>query len=351
MMSAPARLRPRPARPRSLLPSLRRSAGLLGLLLVVPGLALAADRRPTLRPAVSVSADLVTIGDFFENAGTLSDRAIFRAPDLGTTGSVPAWRVVAEAKAAGLVDPSEGNIVEVTVSRSAREITSAEIQAIVVHAVARQMGVQNLDELQVTFDQPLEPRIADERSGQPIRVTSVAAQPGGGRFEVLLQVDKGGATEKFRLRGQAQEVTETVTLVRPFNRGEIVREEDLAVERVPKRQVGAVRPVSPADFVGLAARRTLRQGQPLATADFTAPLLVNRGEIVTIVYESPGLVLTARGQALEQGAKGDTITVLNQLSKRTLVGQVTAPGRVTITAGPGGGPVAALDRRAAPRPQ
>jgi len=32
---------------------------------------------------------------------------------------------------------------------------------------------------------------------------------------------------------------------------------------------------------------------------------------VTLVYEVPGLVLTMRGKALESGAEGDTINILN----------------------------------------
>jgi flagella basal body P-ring formation protein FlgA len=311
----------------------RLTALALLALLAATAVAAAAEPRPRLRPQVTVAADLVTIGDFFEDAGPLADRAIFRAPDLGTTGTVPAWRVLAEARAAGLDGATEGLLVEVSVSRSAREVAAAEIHAMVTAAVARHLNVADIRELQIAFDQPLEPKLADERSANPVRVASVSAVPGNGRFEVLVLVDKGTTSERLRLRGQATEVVETVVLSRPLSRGEVVRAEDLMVEKVPKRQAATVRPATIEDFVGLSARRVLRAATPLSVSDFQQPLLVKRGETVTLVYEVPGLMLTARAQALDQGSRGDVVTVLNQQSKRTIVGVVTGPGRVTVAAG------------------
>ena len=49
----------------------------------------------------------------------------------------------------------------------------------------------------------------------------------------------------------------------------------------------------------MAARRALRAGQPLRSADLMKPELVQRNETVTLVYEVPGIVLTMRGKALE----------------------------------------------------
>jgi flagella basal body P-ring formation protein FlgA len=86
------------------------------------------------------------------------------------------------------------------------------------------------------------------------------------------------------------------------------------------------------DVIGRAARRPVRAGEVLRTADLMKPEIVQRNEAVTLVYEVPGLVLTMRGKALESGAEGDTINVLNIQSKRTIQGTVSGPGQVTIAA-------------------
>ena len=60
--------------------------------------------------------------------------------------------------------------------------------------------------------------------------------------------------------------------------------------------------------------------------------VVARNEAVTIVYEVPGILLTVRGKALEAGAVGDLINVLNIQSNRTVQAAVIGPGQVVIAA-------------------
>ena len=48
-----------------------------------------------LRASVTVAGDVVRIGDIIDNAGTAAQIAIYRAPDLGTTGSLPTAQVIA----------------------------------------------------------------------------------------------------------------------------------------------------------------------------------------------------------------------------------------------------------------
>ena len=59
---------------------------------------------------------------------------------------------------------------------------------------------------------------------------------------------------------------------------------------------------------------------------------MQRNEAVTITYEVPGIMLTVRGKALEAGAVGDVVGVLNIQSNRTVQATVIGPGRVTIAA-------------------
>ena len=57
---------------------------------------------PTLKREAVVSEDLVRIGDLIDGAGPAAGIAIFRAPDIGETGSVPAYQVLAAARAYGI---------------------------------------------------------------------------------------------------------------------------------------------------------------------------------------------------------------------------------------------------------
>ena len=66
----------------------------LALLVLGAPQAVAQDKAPAprLKELVAVSSEIVRIGDLVENAGAASGIPVFRAPDLGHTGSVPAAR-------------------------------------------------------------------------------------------------------------------------------------------------------------------------------------------------------------------------------------------------------------------
>jgi flagella basal body P-ring formation protein FlgA len=123
---------------------------------------------------------------------------------------------------------------------------------------------------------------------------------------------------------------EAAITTRALARGEIVKAGDVVIERRAKSEFTNEPPAPAAEVVGLAARRAVRAGQPLRNADLTKPEIVHRGDVVTLHYEVPGIVISMRGKATEGGALGDTVSVLNEQSKRTIQGVVSSPGRVTV---------------------
>lgn len=308
---------------------------LAAALLSIVGPAAAAE-TPKLRAAVAVSGDVVTLGDFFDDAGALADRPLFRAPDLGTTGPVAAARVVEMARAAGLAEADAGGLIEVSVTRLARPVEAAEIaRMIAVEALRRPGRPEDLgiDDVDVAFDAPVEPRSADLRASEPVRLVSLSLVPQTGRFDALVQIDQGEKSDRIRLRGLLVETMPVTVLTRSLARGDTVVADDLRVERQPRNRLGRIHTVvAPSEVVGLQARRPLRAGQPIVASEFMRPQVVARGDIVTLVYRSAALQITGRGQALQPGAVGDLVPVLNPQSKRTLHGTVTGNGLVEIAA-------------------
>lgn len=83
--------------------------------------------------------------------------------------------------------------------------------------------------------------------------------------------------------------------------------------------------------------RVVRPGGMRATlpstsnARSTADAAVRRGDMVTLVYEAPGLSLSMRARALEDGAVGQSVRLLNTSSNRTIEGVVTGPSAARAT--------------------
>ncbi len=120
-------------------------------------------------------------------------------------------------------------------------------------------------------------------------------------------------------------------LTRPLAAGDVVKASDLTIVRRPKAEAGANVVTDAAQAMGLAARRAMRPGQIMRQTDLMKPEVVARNENVTITYEVPGIVLTMRGKALETGAQGDVINVLNVASNKAIQATVAGPGHVIVS--------------------
>lgn len=93
---------------------------------------------------------------------------------------------------------------------------------------------------------------------------------------------------------------------------------------------GAV--TDPALAIGLEARITLYAGRPIAASDIGPPALVDRNQTVSLIFRSGGLSILTEGRALERGAAGEVIRVMNLTSRATVSGTITPDGSVIVVA-------------------
>jgi flagella basal body P-ring formation protein FlgA len=287
---------------------------------------------PALRASVTVSGDIVRIGDIIDNAGSAAQIAIYRAPDLGTTGSLPVAQVLNALRAHQVIGVDTRELKEVTVTRLARTIEGKDIEAQVARALERRNGLGEAANLSLTFDRdPGDVRLDATNTGG-MQATIVRYEPRNTRFDVTFEIasENGTASTKLRFTGTAIETIEAAVLARNVERNEVLKSSDVVVERRPKAEVGT--DAAGRDrAIGMQARRQLRAGQALRVADLAKPDLVQRDQNVTLIYETAGLYLTVRGKALDSGTEGDVVNVMNLQSKRTVSGTVTGRGQVSIT--------------------
>jgi flagella basal body P-ring formation protein FlgA len=131
----------------------------------------------------------------------------------------------------------------------------------------------------------------------------------------------------------AQDSDNQAELVVPAHdiaRGAVITEGDLTTKPFPVLRMNESFIHTLADAVGREAKRALREGETLRVSDLKRPTLVAKGATVTMVFDAPGMSLTAVGRALAEGGEGDSIAVLNPTSYRQVVAVVTAPGVVRV---------------------
>lgn len=303
-----------------------------GLVTVAP--ARAQNAMPALRATVIVNGDIVRVGDLVENAGPVADVPIFRAPDLGTRGTVATERILDAIRPQHLIGIDTRGLSEVIVSRASRTIAPKEISARIAQALEGQYGFSTAHNILVEFDRDVHPLNVEPTATGDLQVLALTYNQRTTRFDVTVDLPSSAALRKqaTRFTGIAIETIDAVTVDHPVERGTVLKASDLVVQRRPKSEGSAIGNIHAA--AGLAARHELRPGQALRDADLMKPAIIQRNDMVTIVYEAPGFTLTLRGQAQDAGALGDTISVLNVKSKRTVQGIVSGPGRVTVNTQP-----------------
>ena len=310
----------------------------LALLLVIPSVAAAQTSgdmpvAPSLKQNVVVTGELVRIGDLVDNAGAAAQSAVFRAPDLGATGTVGVQRIVDAVKAHDVFAINTRGLKEITVTRASRNIGNKDIEERVASAISAQYRIGEAKNIGIAFDRDVSGIQAEPGIAAELAVTRLSFDPRSGRFDITLDLPGSHAVRRGALRftGIAAETFETAVLTRQVARGEVLRANDIVIERKPKRDLAADNVADLASAIGMAARQPLRSGQNLRRGDLMKPELVARNEPVTLIFHAPGISLTVRGTATEPGTEGDVINVVNSQTKRQIQGVVTGPGQVTVS--------------------
>lgn len=82
--------------------------------------------------------------------------------------------------------------------------------------------------------------------------------------------------------------------------------------------------------IGKEARVALYAGRPIRAGDIGPPSVVERNQIVPLVYSRGGIVISTEGRALDRAGPGDFIRVMNITSRATVTAQIDASGTAFV---------------------
>jgi flagella basal body P-ring formation protein FlgA len=119
---------------------------------------------------------------------------------------------------------------------------------------------------------------------------------------------------------------QSVTPVRAIRSHSVLEPDDLALseEYFP----GGVTSIEEA--VGQEAKVALYPGRPILASQIHAPALVERNAVVRMSYASGPLQIVTEGRALDRGAVGDPVRVMNLASRQTVIGTVSPDGSIKV---------------------
>jgi flagella basal body P-ring formation protein FlgA len=145
------------------------------------------------------------------------------------------------------------------------------------------------------------------------------ANPQGIR-SIIVRADTGGMA--------AAHGREILTYAHSLITGQIVQPDDLLWAKAAAAPVDAAPNVD--TVVGMAARRPLREGDPVLARDVTAPIVIKAGDTVAVTYADDGVSLTLQGKAMANAAAGETLNILNTASKKSIEAVATGPDQAVV---------------------
>jgi flagella basal body P-ring formation protein FlgA len=282
---------------------------------------------PRLVGTVTVSGDIVHLGDIFENTGAKAATPIAYAPAPGRRAVLDANWLAETARRNDLAWTPRTPADQVTVERASQKIGAGAVMAELTALLRDYSGDDEMKielddrtpEIQVAIDAP--PTIAIRN----LRINELT-----GRFTASVLAPADRPTVELAIAGRALRVVEVPVTAHRLSRGDVIRQGDVTMAKVAANLVGRDTVGDVKDLLGLEATRLLAAGAPIRQQDVRPQVLVPRNSLVTIVLRRAGMELTVQGKALEEGGRGDVVKVMNTKSKRVIEAQVDGPGTVVL---------------------
>ncbi|MEE8452787.1 MAG: flagellar basal body P-ring formation chaperone FlgA [Thermoguttaceae bacterium] len=152
------------------------------------------------------------------------------------------------------------------------------------------------------------------------------------RFQFRALTFEGPMT--FVVDAQVTRPPMVIVAVTSLSRGTIIGPANVAVRPATslERTTDALESIEEA--IGKETKQAIPLGKILQRKMVRSPLLVRRGEFVTVHVRTSGIRIRTTARARDDGAFGDLVTVESTLDKKTYLARVAAPQEVEVYAQP-----------------
>ncbi len=141
-------------------------------------------------------------------------------------------------------------------------------------------------------------------------------------FQVSLKLKSG---EKFSCSGKIEWLANIPILLRPIGPSDIINVSDVGYQSYPVDQLTAMIVMDSNDLVGKSSAHTMvKPGLPVERSQLKNPTIIRRGDMINVVYRSQCLIVSAKAQATQDLACGDTGTFETQHANSNQTKKISA---------------------------
>ncbi|MBL4743371.1 MAG: flagellar basal body P-ring formation protein FlgA [Cycloclasticus sp.] len=116
--------------------------------------------------------------------------------------------------------------------------------------------------------------------------------------------------------------TSILVAKKSLNKGHILQKNDLKLQRTQLTSVRSGYLINVDQAINKVLKRRLNNGDVIRVNNLSKPILIKKGDAITIMARSNGFNISMKGIALTAGSKGDKIKVKNTRTKRIIQGTI-----------------------------
>lgn len=283
----------------------------------------------THHPVAEVNRTAIRLADVFEGVPQEIDRDIATAPAPGKSVTYD-HRVLAKLADDYRLDWSSQSMGEKTViTRAATRVTLEMIQSALTNKLSEvdSLKTKNID---IAFDNRNLTVLLPADRAPDFTIANFSFDETNKRFRGEIVAQTGDQPVHLPVSGRVQIKKTIPVLARQLAAGTTLGESDLDWVTLNEDRVGIDVVSDVRSLVGQELRHNRSEGEFLRARDIMPQRLVTRGSLVTIKIETPSMLISTQGRALQDGGKGETIRITNIQSNRTVEGVVESSGIVRV---------------------
>lgn len=300
---------------------------MIGMFVLVTGTraALAAN----LKNVSVISGELLTVGDLFD--GLSAENAAYvlgPAPQPGQEMILNARTLMQIAATLNLTWQPRSAADQIVVRRAATVIPEETIKS-ALSAEIRKNGIDG--SFDISFSGGFPEMVLPQDKPATFEISNFHLNPQSDWFEAKLSAPSAEkALIEVSVAGKVRRLVQVPVLKNTLRQGDVISAHDINWLDLYSDELQHDILLTESDIIGMTPRRFVEAGKPLRDIQLEQPRVVGRGEMVTLIYKDGPIVLTVKGKALQHGAKGDFIRVVNASSNQTLEGIVSGTREVIV---------------------
>ena len=276
-----------------------------------------------------VGGNMITLGDIFYDLPRDEDRILGPAPQPGQEMVLNARTLMRIAIALDLPWRPSTSAEYVVLSRAATIIDSDMVESALRTALQQEEGIT--EDFKIQFSEGIPQIILPQNMPPEIEVSSIDYNPEKEWFSAsFVAPSEQNPIQRITASGRIERLVKVPVLREPMRKGTVISKYDIEYKAISRRSLTGEIMLSAENLIGMTPRRVLLADSPINSNEIEQPKAVAKGESITMIFNNRGLTLTAKGQALEDGAKGDKIRVINIASNRTIDATVSGNGEVHV---------------------